>query len=221
MTSSNIFPPLLSLCAGKPQVKVDSPHKGTVTRTFDVFCCQCKKTVEQTLDWPVFRDTMTVIWRRRNVLNSPSMVVAGGLTPIWCQDILNRRGEIGQLHIYRHAFFFIKIVPWYQLLCGSGNVTHAFLWLHRCIVCNYCNAVYFRLVLFLLKRHKMSTVQVVTLYKPKPSCFSLKELWILDMYSHHQCRHWFGKWLGTVRQQTVTSLPEPMLTMLRDAILHR
>ena len=39
-----------------------------------------------------------------------SMVVAGGLTPIWCQDILNRRGEIGQLHIYRHAFF-IKIVP--------------------------------------------------------------------------------------------------------------
>ena len=35
-----------------------------------------------------------------------SMVVAGGLTPIWCQDILTRRGEIGQLHIYRHAFFF-------------------------------------------------------------------------------------------------------------------
>ena len=34
------------------------------------------------------------------------MVVVGGLTPIWCQDILNRRGEIGQLHIYRHASFF-------------------------------------------------------------------------------------------------------------------
>ena len=36
------------------------------------------------------------------------MVVAGGLTPIWCQDILNRRGEIGQLHIYRHAYFLSK-----------------------------------------------------------------------------------------------------------------
>ena len=70
MTSSNRFPPLLSLCAGKPQVKVDSPHEGTVTRTFDVFCCQSKKAVEQTLDWPVFRDAMTAIWRRSNVLNS-------------------------------------------------------------------------------------------------------------------------------------------------------
>ena len=106
MTSSNRFAMLLSLCTGKPQVKVDSPHErdSTWTRTFDVCCQSEKKTVEQTLDWPVFRDAMTVIWRRRNVLNS--MVVAGGLTPIWCQDILTRRGEIGQLHIYRHAFFF-------------------------------------------------------------------------------------------------------------------
>ena len=37
------------------------------------------------------------------------MVVAGGLTPIWRQDILNRHGEIGELHIYRHAFFFEKL----------------------------------------------------------------------------------------------------------------
>ena len=70
MTSSKSFPTLLSLWAGKPQVKVDSPHKGTVTRTFDVFVVSLKKTVEQTLDWPVFRDAMTVIWRRLNVLNS-------------------------------------------------------------------------------------------------------------------------------------------------------
>ena len=159
---------------------MDSPHKGTVTRTFDVFCCQSKKTVEQTLDWPVFRDAMTVIWRRRNVLNSPSMVVAGGLTPIWCQDILNRRGEIGQLHIYRHAFFFSKLsrgISYFAevaTLPNARDFIFAFLWLHRFIVCNYCNAVYFRLVLFLLKRHKMSTVQVVTLCKPKPSCCFIK-----------------------------------------------
>ena len=71
MTSSNRFPTLLSLCAGKPQVKVASPHKGTVTRTFDVFVISLKKnSVEQTLDWPVFREAMTIIWHRRNVLNS-------------------------------------------------------------------------------------------------------------------------------------------------------
>ena len=33
-------------------------------------CCPSEETVEQTLDWPVIRDTMTVNWRRRNVLNS-------------------------------------------------------------------------------------------------------------------------------------------------------
>ena len=67
------------------------------------FCCQS----EQTLDWPVFRDAMAVIWRRRNVLNwIVSMVVAGGPTPIWHQDILKRHGEIGQLYIYRYATLF-------------------------------------------------------------------------------------------------------------------
>ena len=50
---------------------------------------------------------MTVIWRRRNVLNwIVSMVDAGGPTPIWHQNILNRQGEIGQLHIYRYAILF-------------------------------------------------------------------------------------------------------------------
>ena len=40
---------------------MDSPHEGTVTRTFDVFLGLEEKTVEQTLDWPVFRDAMTII----------------------------------------------------------------------------------------------------------------------------------------------------------------
>ena len=71
------------------------------------FCCQSEQTVEQTLDWPVFRDAMTVIWRRRNVLNwIVGTVVADGPTPIWHQDILNRHGEIGQCHIYRYANLF-------------------------------------------------------------------------------------------------------------------
>ena len=71
------------------------------------FCFQSEQTVEQTLDWSVFRDAMAVIWRRRNVLNLiVSMVVAGDPTPIWHQDILKRHGEIGQLYIYRYAILF-------------------------------------------------------------------------------------------------------------------
>ena len=50
---------------------------------------------------------LTVIWRRRNVLNwIVSMAVAGGPAAIWHQDISNRHGEIGQLHIYRYAILF-------------------------------------------------------------------------------------------------------------------
>ena len=50
---------------------------------------------------------MAVIWRRRNALNwMVSMVVAGGPTPNWHQDILKRHGEIGQLYIYRYAILF-------------------------------------------------------------------------------------------------------------------
>ena len=103
-------------------MSVDSPHKGTVTRTFDVFLSVWKNLLNKhsigrhfETPWRSF-DVAVMYW-------IVSMVVAGALTPIWCQDILNHRGEIGQLHIYRHAFFFIKIVPWYQLLCGSGNAT--------------------------------------------------------------------------------------------------
>ena len=31
------------------------------------FCCYSEQTVEQTLDWPVIRDAMTVMWHRSNV----------------------------------------------------------------------------------------------------------------------------------------------------------
>ena len=87
------------------------------------FCCQSEQTVEQTLDWPVFRDVMAVIWRRRNVLNwIVSMVVAGGPTPIWHQDILKRYGEIGQLYIYRYAIFFSKLSSGISCFAKDSNV---------------------------------------------------------------------------------------------------
>ena len=162
---------------------------------------------------------MAVIWRRRNVLNwIVSMVVAGGPTPIWHQDILKRHGEIGQLYIYRYATLFqscpvvsaalqktatlfsarelrnlrnyvflqgrkVTIVTdhldnaWFSAIATSSlsigkkhlskwmsrlQCCHflymelfylilfcLFLWLHRRIVCNDCNAVYSRLMLFL------------------------------------------------------------------------
>ena len=156
---------------------------------------------------------MTVIWRRRNVLNwIVSTAVADGPTPIWHQDILNRHGEIGQLHIYRYAnlfqscpvasgalrktvalfnarelrnlwnYAFCKGVSWLfgqcwiQCHCHEFSINQektslqmdvtaamlslslywiilhhffAFLWLHRCIVCNDCNAAYSHLMLFL------------------------------------------------------------------------
>ena len=41
---------------------------------------------------------------------------AGGLTPTWRQDTLNRHSKIGQLHICHHANF-CKVVQSYQLLC--------------------------------------------------------------------------------------------------------
>ena len=66
------------------------------------------------------------------------MVVAGGPTPIWHQDIFNRHGEIGQLHIYRYANSLYGIISHHFLLFCD--------WF---IVCNDCNAVYSRLMLFL------------------------------------------------------------------------
>ena len=45
------------------------------SRIFDAFCCQSKQTAEQTLDWPVIRDVMTVIWRRRNVQRHPYRII--------------------------------------------------------------------------------------------------------------------------------------------------
>ena len=153
MTSSNKFSTLLSLCAGKPQVNVDSPHEGTVTQTFDVLLSIWKKTLLNKHSIGRYFETP---WRSFVVAVMywiVSMVVAGGLTPIWCQDILNRRGEIGQLHIYRQywsklsrGISFFAEVP---TLPNARDFIFAFLWLHRCIACNDCNAVYSRLVLFL------------------------------------------------------------------------
>ena len=47
-------------------------------------CCQSKQNVEQTLDLPVIRNAMTVIWRRRNVQNwqDPPQLHA-----IYCLDL--------------------------------------------------------------------------------------------------------------------------------------
>ena len=122
MTSSNRFPTLLSLCAGNHRSKWILLTKA-VTWSFDVFIISLEKKLLNKHSIGRYFETP---WRSFDVAVMywiVSMVVAGGLTPIWCQDILNRHGEVGQLHIYCHASFFIKIVPWYQLLCGSGDVT--------------------------------------------------------------------------------------------------
>ena len=67
MTSSdgNIFRVTVPL-RGIHQSSVDSSHKGTVTRDFDVLCCQSKQIAEQTDDWPVILAAMKVIGRWRN-----------------------------------------------------------------------------------------------------------------------------------------------------------
>ena len=125
-----IFSVTVHFYAGKPQV--DSPHKETVTRSFDVFVVSLnKKTVEQTLDWPVFRNATTVIWRRRNVLNSQH----GGCW--WPDAYLSPRHLKPSWRNRTFAYllsciFFRKVVPWYQLLCGSGNVTQCKR-LHFCL----------------------------------------------------------------------------------------
>ena len=46
---------------------VNSSHKGTAKRTFDVFCGQFEATAEQTPGRPLIRDAMAVVWRRCNV----------------------------------------------------------------------------------------------------------------------------------------------------------
>ena len=103
------------------------------------------------------------------------MVVAGGLTPIWHQDILNRHGEIGQLFIVMH-FFFRKIVPWCQILCRTGKITQCNR-LHFCFFCDCMGVLFVMTVMqsipvwcYFCERHRMSPVQVVTLYQCKPSC---------------------------------------------------
>ena len=72
MTSSNreVFHVTLLLC-GEPPITMESPHKGTVTWTLDISLLAIWKNVEQTFDWPVIRDAMTVTWRCNNALSSP------------------------------------------------------------------------------------------------------------------------------------------------------
>ena len=165
---------------------------------------------------------MAVIWRRRNVLNwIVSMVVAGGPTPIWHQDISLKKSWWNRTVVYLSLCNFVSKLSsgiscfakdsnvaqckritesvklcvlqgrelitvidhldnaWFSAIATSSlsigkktplqiDVTAAmlslsvhgiilpnfflpFLWLHRRIVCNDCNAVYSRLMLFLCR----------------------------------------------------------------------
>ena len=126
------------------------------------------------------------------------------------------------------CIFLINIVPWYQLLCGSVNVTQCKR-LHFCFFCDCIGVLFVITVMQSIPAWRYFCWSVIECHQCRLWHYinlnlvvvSLKELCILDMHSHHQCRHWFGTWLGTVMQQTITSLPEPMLTMLRDAKLRR
>ena len=115
------------------------------------FCCQSeKKTVEQTLDWPVFRDAMTVIWRRRNVLNSRyggcwwpnAYLVPRHLKPSWRNRTVAYLSSciFFLLKLSRGISYFVEVAT----LPNARGFIFAFLWLHMCIVYNYCNAVYSR-----------------------------------------------------------------------------
>ena len=71
MASSNgNFSALPSFCAGIHRSPVVFPHKGTATRNFDVYFLTVWTNFEQILAWPVIRDAMMVIWRRRNGYNT-------------------------------------------------------------------------------------------------------------------------------------------------------
>ena len=112
MTSSNRFPTLLSLCAGKPHWG-QSEFSSRRDSNADLWCF-CYQSEKKLLNKHSIGRNFETPWRSFDVVVMHwivSMVVAGGLTPIWCQDILNRRDEIGQLHIYHHAFFFYQNCP--------------------------------------------------------------------------------------------------------------
>ena len=49
---------------GIHQSQVDSPHKGTVTQTFDVSLLSVQTSVQQTLICPLIWDAIAVIWLR-------------------------------------------------------------------------------------------------------------------------------------------------------------
>ena len=71
---------------GIHQSPLDSPHKGTVMQTFDLFC-QSEQDVKQTLDWAVIQDAMMVIWHRLIFIFSDHLI-----TFKMADEILNHQG---------------------------------------------------------------------------------------------------------------------------------
>ena len=146
---------------------VDSPHEGS---NADLWCFyyQSGKTVEQTLDLPVFRDAMTIIWRRRNVLNSQY----GGS---WWPNVYLVPRHLKPLWRNRTVAYLLSCIFFYQNCPVVSATLRKWQRYPMQETTTYCNAVYSRLVFFfLLKRHRMSPVQVVTPYKPIPSCCFIK-----------------------------------------------
>ena len=144
------------------------------------FCCQSEKNLLNKHSIGRYFETP---WRSFDVAVMywiVSMVVAGGLTLNRCQYILNRRDEIGQLHIYRHAFFFNQNCPVVSATLRKWQrypmQETSFLLSCDCIGVLFVISVrsLFPHGVIFLKRHRMSPVQVVTLYKPKPSCCFIK-----------------------------------------------
>ena len=92
MTWNGYISSLLSLCVGNPKkvcVTVPLQRDSNADVWCCFFCCQSEQTVEQTLDWQVIRDTMTVIWRRRNeLIINQSMFTSTVLKPDYSGRII-------------------------------------------------------------------------------------------------------------------------------------
>ena len=128
---------------------MDSPHKGTITWTFSLLSLWTNCWTNTRLAGNSrHHDGHLMYW-------IVSMEGAGGLTPIWRQDTLNRHSKIGQLHIYHHANF-CKVVQSYQLLCERQQCSpmletygicktmcfaRAIRWLYYLIICPMLNSM--------------------------------------------------------------------------------
>ena len=60
------FSTLLALYVGIHRSAVNSHHKRPVMRTRMFLWCGSTQAVKQTVEWPVFKNSMTFIWRHRN-----------------------------------------------------------------------------------------------------------------------------------------------------------